>query len=159
MIDLAVHTDEGVVQRQRISERQDVSVDYVAQLFRQLREAGLVEAVKGPGGGYRLRRDAGQITAGDVVRAVEGPVAVVHCTDPADEESCNRIDHCVTHAFWLQLSNTISRFMDSVTLEDLRDETMLIAALSRRDEGEALGEPLEAPASVSEPVVGNPTVS
>ena len=72
MVDLALHVDEGPVARCDIAKRQGISADYVAQLFRRLRAAGLVEGVRGPGGGYTLARDATTICAGDVVRAVEG---------------------------------------------------------------------------------------
>jgi Rrf2 family protein len=119
MVDLALHDAEGPVLRQEIANRQDISADYVAQLFRPLHSAGLVEGVKGPGGGYRLARDATAITAGDVVRAVEGPVAVVHCTLPDDESPCNRVDRCVTHLLWKRLSAVMTEFLDSVTLQDL----------------------------------------
>ena len=122
MVDVALHEGNGPVLRQVIAERQDISADYVAQLFRELRRAGLVEGVKGPGGGYRLARDPSKITAGDVVAAVEGPVAVVHCTVPGVEPACNRIDHCVTHTLWKRLSGSIAELLNSVTLQDLRDE-------------------------------------
>ena len=79
MVDLALHAEEGPVLRQDIAERPAISADYVAQLFRHLRKAELVKGIKGPGGGYRLIRDPATITAGHVLRAVEGPVAVVHC--------------------------------------------------------------------------------
>jgi Rrf2 family cysteine metabolism transcriptional repressor len=122
MVDLALHTDEGPVLRRDIAARQEVSADYVAQLFRHLHEAGLVEGVKGPGGGYLLAREPATISAGDVVRAVEGPVAVVHCILPSDEPSCNRVDRCVTHLLWKRLSAVMTEFLDSVTLRDLCDE-------------------------------------
>jgi len=123
MVDLALHTEAGPVLRQDISTRQEISADYVAQLFRQLSAAGLLEGVKGPGGGYRLARDPSTIRAGDVIRAVEGPVALVHCTLPNDKPSCNRIDGCVTHLLWKRLSTVMAEFLDSVTLEDLCDES------------------------------------
>ena len=122
MVDLALHAGEGLVSRQDIAGRQEISADYVAQLFRPLHAAGLVEGVKGPGGGYRLARDAATISAGDVVRAVEGPIAVVHCVEPGDEPSCNRVDRCVAHLLWKRLSATMTEFLDSVTLKDLCDE-------------------------------------
>ena len=122
MVDLALHADEGPVLRRDIAARQEVSADYVAQLFRRLRVAGLVDGVKGPGGGYQLARDAATISAGDVVRAVEGPVAVVHCIVPGDEPSCNRVDRCVTRLLWKRLSAVMTEFLDSVTLKDLCDE-------------------------------------
>jgi Rrf2 family cysteine metabolism transcriptional repressor len=122
MVDLALHAGEETVSRQDIAQRQAISSDYVAQLFRQLRAAGLVEGVKGPGGGYRLARDAAAISAGDVVQAVEGPVAVVHCTLPDDDPPCNRVDCCVAHLLWKRLSAAMIEFLDSVTLKELCDE-------------------------------------
>lgn len=122
MVDVALHADQGPVLRQDIADRQGISADYVARLFRHLRHAGLVEGVKGPGGGYRLARSAATITAGDVVQAAEGPVAVVYCVDPDDDSSCNRIDHCVTHLLWKRLSAVMTEFLDSVTLQDLCDQ-------------------------------------
>jgi len=122
MVDLALHADGGPVLRRDIAARQEVSADYVAQLFRRLRVAGLVDGVKGPGGGYQLARDAATISAGDVVRAVEGPVAVVHCTVSSSEPSCNRVDRCATRLLWKRLSEAVTEFLDSVTLKDLCEE-------------------------------------
>ena len=127
MVDLALHADKGPVLRQDIARRQGISADYVAQLFRRLHEAGLVEGVKGPGGGYRLAREAAAIRAGDVVRAVEGPMAVVHCVVPDDKPSCNRVDYCVTHLLWKQLSEVIAEFLDSVTVKDLCGQARQLA--------------------------------
>ena len=122
MVDVAVNADGRPVLRQDIAERQALSADYVAQLFSDLRRAGLVEGVKGPGGGYRLARDPASITAGDVISAVEGPVAVVGCTVPSDDPACSRIDRCVAHTLWKRLSESISELLDSVTIGELRDE-------------------------------------
>jgi Rrf2 family protein len=122
MLDVALHTDEGPVLRRDIAARQEISVDYAAQLFRRLRAAGLVEGVKGPGGGYALARDAEMIRVGDVVRAVEGPIAVVTCTVPECEPACKRVDRCVTHLLWKRLSGAVAEFLDSITLKDLCDQ-------------------------------------
>jgi Rrf2 family protein len=121
MVDVAQHNHEAPVSRQAISDRQEISADYVAQLFRPLQAAGLVEGIKGPGGGYRLSRDPADITAADIVQAVEGPVALVHCLLPCPEEgpSCSRADQCVTHLLWKRLSDTVTEVLDSVTLKDL----------------------------------------
>jgi Rrf2 family protein len=124
MVDVAQHSDNEPVARQGIAERQEISADYVAQLFRQLQAAGLVEGVKGPGGGYRLTRDAETITAGDIVRAVEGPIAVVECIlyGPDEQLSCHRVDRCVAHLLWHRLTEAISGILDSVTLQELADQ-------------------------------------
>jgi Rrf2 family iron-sulfur cluster assembly transcriptional regulator len=122
MVDLTLHAGNGPVARCDIAERQDISADYVAHLFQKLQDAGLVEGVRGPGGGYRLARDADEIGAGDVVGAVEGPVALVHCVAPDSGSSCNRVDGCVTHLLWKRLSMLMRDFLDAVTLQDLADE-------------------------------------
>ena len=119
MVDVARHANGAPVPRQEIAERQNISSDYVAQLFRDLAEAGLVEGIKGPGGGYLLARPAARITAQDVVEAVEGPVALVHCVVPGEDPPCSRVDRCATHLLWKELSEAMTNILSSVTLEDL----------------------------------------
>jgi Rrf2 family iron-sulfur cluster assembly transcriptional regulator len=130
MVDLTQHGDNSPVSRQDISERQEISADYLAQLFTHLQSAGLAEGVKGPGGGYRLIRDPSLIPAGDVVRAVEGPVAVVHCTLPCPDEgpACSRVDRCLTHGLWKQVSAAVTEVLDSVTLKDLAKEAKALTS-------------------------------
>lgn len=129
MVDLAQHAGNGTVSRHDIARRQEISADYVAQLFGPLQRAGLVEGVKGPGGGYRLILDAASIRAGDVVQAVEGPIAVVQCALPCPDANpfCTRIDECVTHLLWKQVSEAVIDVLNSVTLADLRDQAELLA--------------------------------
>lgn len=123
MIDLALHADEGPVLRRDIAERQEISAHYIVQLFVKLRRAGLIESVRGPGGGYILAKSAEQIRAGDIIRTVEGPIALVHCVAPQQEATCHRVDNCVTHLLWKRLSDKVAEVLDSVTLKDLCDQT------------------------------------
>jgi Rrf2 family protein len=122
MIDLALHADEGPVLRSDIAERQEISAHYIVQLFVKLKQAGLIESVRGPGGGYILAQSADQIRAGDIIRAVEGPIALVHCVAPQQEDACHRVDSCVTHLLWERLSDKVAEVLDSVTLTDLGDQ-------------------------------------
>ncbi|MGD2147230.1 MAG: Rrf2 family transcriptional regulator [Anaerolineae bacterium] len=121
MVDLAVHAGDGPVARADIADRQGISSDYVAQLFHKLQAAGLVEGYKGPGGGYRLAREAPAIRAGDVVRAVEGPVVLAPCMESGCEP-CSRLACCETHLFWSRLSEMMTAFLDATTLQDLVEE-------------------------------------
>ena len=127
-VDLALNGDAGPVSRQNIARRQGISADYVAQLFRKLREAGLVLGIRGPGGGYALGREPAAITAGDVLRAVEGPVAVVPCVGPGSDAACDRSGHCVTQKVWDRLSVTMRDYLDSVTVAELRDQARELIA-------------------------------
>jgi len=127
MVDLALHTDEGPVSRRDIAMRQGISADYVAQLFRRLRAAGLVEGVRGPGGGYTLARDATTIRVGDVVRVVEGPIGVADCVVPGGDLTCCRVEECVTRAVWQRVSQAMEQVLDEITLAELRDEARTLA--------------------------------
>lgn len=107
----------GPVTIRQISERQDVSVSYLEQILNTLRRSGIIQSVKGPGGGYVLSRSPEGISIGEILRELEGPVAITSCLDPA--EGCVRIDSCVTHLLWKSLGENIERFLDSMTLKDL----------------------------------------
>lgn len=128
MVDVALHAGEGPVARQDIATRQGISADYVAQLFKELRVEGFVDAVKGPGGGYQLARDPETISAEDVLRVVEGPLTIVPCAgpDPGEGAHCNRAEYCATQLLWSRLSAVVTEFLGSVTLEDLCDEAQKI---------------------------------
>ena len=128
MVDVALHGGEGPVSRQDIAARQGISADYVAQLFKELRVEGFVDAVKGPGGGYRLACDPEMISAEDVLRVVEGPLTIVPCNapDPGEGARCNRAEYCATQLLWSRLSAVVTEFLGSVTLEDLCDEAQKI---------------------------------
>jgi len=133
LIDLALHADAGPVLRSDIARRQEISADYIEQLFVALRKAGFIESVKGPGGGYILAKNAEQIKVGDIIRTVEGPIALVHCVAPQPEAACHRVDSCVTRLLWKRLSDKVAEVLDSVTLKDLCDQAReLEGALSNR---------------------------
>jgi Rrf2 family protein len=116
MVDLALHEGEGTISRRDIAERQGISSAYLAQLFARLRDAGLVQSVMGPGGGYRLGRHASQISAGDVMRAVEEPLNPAACVEG---EACDRVDCCPTYPLWERVGRAVIEVLDAVTLEAL----------------------------------------
>ncbi len=119
LADVALHAQEGPIPRAEIARRQGISPDYIAQLFRKLERVGLVEGVKGPAGGYRLMRPPSEITVGEIIRAVEGPIALVHCVAPGGEKECPRANGCVTRHLWQKASAAIADVLDRVTLQDV----------------------------------------
>ena len=127
MVDLALHVEGGPVSRKELATRQEISSPYVAQLFRRLVAAGLARGVKGPGGGYELACPPEAIRAGDVVRAVEGPIELVRCVVPGSGLPCKRTDGCVTRLLWRRLSDAVEEILDSVTLQDLCEEAQGLA--------------------------------
>lgn len=122
MIDLSTQQDSGAIPLREISKRQKISEQYLEQIFVTLRKAGLVKSVRGAHGGYLLNKKAEDITVGDIIRALEGPVAAVDCV--LDEDECGLISDCVTHELWVKVSNLINDFFDSTTLEDLKNKAI-----------------------------------
>ena len=123
MFDLALRYGQGPTPLKDVSRRQEISINYLEQLFARLRRKGLVEGARGPRGGFSLARKPGRIKIGDVIRAIEGPISLVSCGDPEEKkEECHRIDTCITHLLWKRTSKKLAETLDAVTLEDLCEE-------------------------------------
>lgn len=123
MIDLASHNGGDAVPRSDIAWRQAISADYLAQLFRDLQRMGLVEGVKGPGGGYRLSRVPSDISAADIIRAVEGPIVAVDCMSIHKGLVEDQLSKCPAHWLWNQVTKAIIDVLNGITLEDLTSRT------------------------------------
>ena len=100
-----------------VAERQEISLSYLEQLFGKLRRAGLVKSVRGPGGGYLLSREAGEIRISDVITAVDEPMEATRCTSTGGCHSDKA--RCLTHDLWQALSYQIHLYLSSVTLADV----------------------------------------
>jgi Rrf2 family iron-sulfur cluster assembly transcriptional regulator len=117
MIDLALRQSSGPVTLSAISQRQDISLSYLEQLFGKLRRNGLVESTRGPGGGYSLGRKAGDITVADIIVSVDEPLDATHCGGRGD---CHgEGERCMTHELWSMLNVRMLEFLESVTLHKL----------------------------------------
>lgn len=119
MFDLASHAQKGPVPLRQISEREEISLNYLAQLLSKLRKAGLVESVRGPGGGYLLKKEPKKIRISDIVTAVEESLSPISCIEPKKNPRCRRIDVCIPRLLWKRLGERIREFLDSITLADL----------------------------------------
>lgn len=113
MVDLALHEEEAPISLTQISERQQISVAYLEQIFCKLRRAGLVASVRGPGGGYRLGAPAGDITAAAIIEAMDEDIDATQCRG---DGSCLGGAACLTHHLWKDLNRTTRKFLEGVTL-------------------------------------------
>jgi len=118
MIDLAMHHGSGPVTLAEISGRQKISLSYLEQLFGKLRRHHLVESVRGPGGGYCLARDLGEVSVADIILAVDEPMDATQC---GGEENCKEGEKCLTHDLWAALNERIFDYLGSVSLRQLVD--------------------------------------
>ncbi len=119
MVRIAQAGPGGKVSLREVAHGEDISLKYLEQLARPLMGAGLLESVRGKGGGYRLAQDPQVIKAGDVLRAVEGTTAPVACLGLDGKDGCPRLAECTTVRFWAGLDQTIEQYVDGVTLADL----------------------------------------
>ncbi len=122
MLDLALHSTEGQISLKSIAERQDISENYLEQLFATLRKAGLVKSIRGSQGGYILADEPEKITVGAVLRALEGSLAPVDCVTEEDPTKCCRSGACVTRMVWEKIRDGVNNVVDSITLRDLMEE-------------------------------------
>jgi len=116
MIDIAMHSTNGPATLAGVSERQRISLSYLEQLFGKLRRHGLVESVRGPGGGYHLARSADTVSVADIILAVDEPIDATQC---GGRENCHDDRRCMTHELWAGLNAHIFNFLRSVTLAQL----------------------------------------
>jgi Rrf2 family iron-sulfur cluster assembly transcriptional regulator len=122
MIDLALRQNNGPVTLAAISQRQQISLSYLEQLFGKLRRHELVESTRGPGGGYTLGRKATEITVADIIVSVDEPIDATQC---AGKENCNgEGGRCMTHELWSALNQRMVEFLDSITLQKLVDDQL-----------------------------------
>ncbi|ARU05507.1 Fe-S cluster assembly transcriptional regulator IscR [Comamonas serinivorans] len=122
MIDLALREAGGPVTLAAISQRQQISLSYLEQLFGKLRRHALVESTRGPGGGYSLGRDADSITVADIISSVDEPLDATQC---GGKENClGDGRRCMTHDLWTALNAKMVEFLESVTLQQLVDKQL-----------------------------------
>ena len=119
MLDVALHSDEGLVHLKDVAERQELSRKYLEHLVARLEAQGLLRTVRGAGGGVALARPPSEVTVLDILYALEGPLAPVECVDRP--EVCSRSVNCSARDLWSELGSVVTDFLGSVTLEELRE--------------------------------------
>ena len=116
MMDVAMHGGSGPVTLAAVSGRQRISLSYLEQLFGKLRRSGLVESVRGPGGGYNLAKPHDQVSVADIIIAVDEPIDATQC---GGKENCHDDRRCMTHDLWARLNERMYDYLSSVSLADL----------------------------------------
>jgi len=125
MTDLAINSGGKPVALAGIAERQEISLSYLEQLFGKLRRSSLVKSVRGPGGGYVLARDDGDIRVSEIVMAVDESMIVTRCRPGSATGCLSDKSRCLTHELWEELSNQIHRYLSSVSLSDVINRRIL----------------------------------
>jgi len=131
MLDVAIHAVTGPVPLADISERQGISLSYLEQLFSRLRKHGLVNSIRGPGGGYRLGRCSAQIAVADVISAVDESINATKCSG---QGNCQGGSQCLTHSLWEDLSVRIEDFLKNISLSELVEQRNVKIISQRQDD-------------------------
>lgn len=117
MLDLARQDPENYISLREVAERQHISMKYLESIVAILNRAGLVQALRGKGGGYRLARTPAECSVGEILRLTEGSMAPVYCLEPGG--GCAKTESCITYPMWRELDKLIEDYLQSVTLADL----------------------------------------
>jgi Rrf2 family transcriptional regulator, iron-sulfur cluster assembly transcription factor len=139
MLDLAYHSEKRPVTLTDIAKRQQISLSYLEQLFSKLRRAGMVEGVRGPGGGYQLSRDARLINIADIITAVDEPIDSTRC---GGEGNCQNNQPCLTHDLWMGLSEQIRVYLATINLHDLLQRKS-VRQVAKRQDRQSAQQPVE----------------
>ena len=121
MLDLAINEAKDAPETKPvtlagISERQDISLSYLEQLFSRLRRQGLVKSMRGPGGGYNLAKNQTEISIAEIINAVDEQIDATQC---GGHENCRDEGRCMTHDLWSTLNTKILEYLAGITLADM----------------------------------------
>lgn len=131
LVDLARHKDQGPIQIGEISKRQDISVKYLEQLIRPLKQANLVTSVRGPKGGHLLAENPENISLGQIVRLFEGQTDLVECISFPNK--CPMSDDCQIRLAWQDATEVLYEKLDATTISDLMNGDYTEEAKKRND--------------------------
>ena len=121
LLDIAQNQGDGYVSMKNIAERQGISKKYLEQFTAQLARGGVLDIRRGNQGGYRLMRQASEITLQEILSLTEGPMCAVSCLEHMPNR-CDKCDSCMTLPAWQGLNDVVNGYLSSVTLQDLLDQ-------------------------------------
>ncbi|CCH48795.1 RrF2 family transcriptional regulator [Pseudodesulfovibrio piezophilus] len=117
LLDLALHNDDTPLRTTVLSESTGITVQFIEQIIRPLKKAGLIKSKRGATGGHILDKDPKTITVGEIVRIMEGGITLTDCV--SDETACERSPTCRTRQVWQRASEVLEQELDSISLADL----------------------------------------
>lgn len=136
LIEIAAAQGESIALK-HVAQKQDISQHYLEQIASNLRRSGFIRSVRGANGGYKLARPPEQITALQVVEAMEGSLAPVSCIE--DTDSCNHAGACGTEGLWRRVDHSIREVLSGATLADLLHEAEFVQAALRMRQAQLEG--------------------
>ncbi|MFC1517443.1 RrF2 family transcriptional regulator [Candidatus Margulisiibacteriota bacterium] len=109
-----------------IAKRQDIPQNYLEQILLTLKKGGFVQSKKGPNGGYSLTRRPEEISLGEIIRFIEGPVYPISCCDPQGTQTCKETKKCAFIGIWKEVGDGIANIVDNINFEQIKERTRKI---------------------------------
>jgi Rrf2 family transcriptional regulator, iron-sulfur cluster assembly transcription factor len=121
VIDLAIYGKKKSIPLSEVARRQNISIKYLEQLVRKLKQAGMIKSQRGPYGGHSLAKPPSDITVGDIVRTLEESTAITDCAETDDRQCgiCNQAGDCLSRWVWVEASQAMFECLDNITVADL----------------------------------------
>lgn len=119
---LALTAHSKPVSIRELAEKEDISPEFLEQIFFKLKKTGMISSTRGPGGGFRLNRPAEEISLYDILEASGEGIQFSPCLAETNGDSCDRIDDCVAHEVWSDASTYIKDYFNKITLQGLIDK-------------------------------------
>jgi len=126
ILDLTFYYPDTLVHIEDLAKRQDIPKKFLEQILLDLKKGGFVASKKGPNGGYYLTKNPKNITLGDVIRFIEGPIYPISCINPAVPQTCNEVKKCGFYSIWQDISKAISGIIDNITFYNIKEKTIKI---------------------------------
>jgi Rrf2 family protein len=121
LLEMARHYNQGPLQLGEIAKRQNISLKYLEQIIRPLKQADYISSVRGPKGGHMLNKAPSEITIGEIVALLEGGASLTACSH--SPRSCDRVDECLTRLVWIEAADAVFERLGKITLKDLLDRS------------------------------------
>ena len=117
ILEMAQNYGQGALQLGEIASRQNISLKYLEQIIRPLKEAGYINSFRGAKGGHMLSKPPEEITVGEIVAVLEGGDTLIHCDN--EPEDCERVDSCLTRYLWMEAAAAMFQRLSAITFADL----------------------------------------
>lgn len=120
MFELAINYSKDPISIKYISDKQNISERYLEQIFSKLKKAGLVKSIRGAQGGYFLAKEPKEISVGEILNVLEGPITITDCLK--EETSCSNSSKCATRLVWKKMKDAIDEVVNTTFLQDMVDD-------------------------------------
>jgi Rrf2 family transcriptional regulator, cysteine metabolism repressor len=119
ILELAAQPERRPLQVRSIAKKQGLPVRFLEHVMNSLKKAGLVESIRGAHGGYLLNRSPKEISLGDVLKAIDGPMTATSCISDRKQPKCEDAGICVVQDVWAEVKSSFTVILNSITLQDM----------------------------------------